>query len=184
MSDTGHRTPGRYHLHEDYSLWIGRIAVIWSSTENALNFCIWAVAGIAPTLGACLTSQIYAMSGRWSALLALLKIRRAPQRLIDLVNEMAEASRGPLEIRNRTVHDAWVWRPDGAVGRFEITAPKKLRFDIIEIPLDELKANFETLLKFNDRVVEMRKTIYAALPSLPEMSPEELRPISDDPSRL
>jgi hypothetical protein len=181
MPVVGGRPPGRDDLREDYAALIGRTAVVWSAIENGLNFSIWAVAGLAPTLGACITSQIYTLQGRWSALLALLKLRKAPKSLIDLVNELAEASRGPLEIRNRTIHDDWVWRKDGTVGRFEITAPKKLKFDIIPVSRDELTANLETILRFNDRIVDMRRTLYAALPTLPKMSPEELRPLTDDP---
>lgn len=167
-------------LNAEFSVYIGRIAASWSSVENSINWCIWAVAGIAPTLGACITSQIYTIDGRFKALLALLKFRQAPDELIKAVNKLAEDSRGPSEIRNRIIHDPWLWNPQGEVVRFEITAPKKLRFELVRTDLEKLKADFGTIRDFATRTRDLRKAIYAVLPALPEIPREALYPITDN----
>ena len=72
-------------LNPDYAILIGRVASSWSAVEANINFATWAVAGIAPALGACMTAQINSLDGRLRALLALLKLRRAPASLIKNV---------------------------------------------------------------------------------------------------
>jgi hypothetical protein len=122
-------------LNPDYAILIGRVASSWSAVEANINFATWAVAGIAPALGACMTAQINSLDGRLRALLALLKLRRAPASLIKNVNKFADEIRGPNERRNRIIHDAWYWNSSGQVARMEVVAPRKLKMDLIETSL-------------------------------------------------
>jgi|KBSMisStaDraftv2_1062788.scaffolds.fasta_scaffold387857_2 hypothetical protein len=166
-------------LNPDYAILIGRVASSWSAVEANINFATWAVAGIAPALGACMTAQINSLDGRLRALLALLKLRRAPASLIKNVNKFADEIRGPNERRNRIIHDAWYWNSSGQVARMEVVAPRKLKMDLIETSLDDLRNDLVYVREFTARAVSIKESIYAALPSLPGIPPEELEPIVD-----
>lgn len=166
-------------LDPEFAAMIGKIAVAWSGTELSINYAIWAVAGIPEALGACITAQIYTFDGRMKTLLALLKLRGASAQLVKLVNKFAEDARGLQETRNRIVHDSWGWDAHGEIRRLEITAPRKLKFETIPVQLSELEADFEKIKAFSARSIDVRKAIYAELPSWPEIPQSLLRPITD-----
>ncbi len=146
--------------------------------EFHINHCIWELAGVPPATGACLTAQMVSLHSRLSALLALLKLRRASNATVAAVNSFADDSRGPNEMRNRIVHDVWMKGSDLSVVRLEITAPKKLKFGLRPVTSDELDKNYSTIRKFVLRSASLRNGILDELPSLPEIPESELHPIT------
>lgn len=166
-------------LNPEYATYVGRISSAWSAVEFHINLATWAIADVAPAIGACLTAQIYTFDARMKALLSLLKLRHVNDSIIKATNQFAEDSRGLQEIRNRIIHDYWVWSEVGDIFRVEVTAPKKLKFEFVLVPLDELKNHYESMAKFADRAAILKKQIYDALPSLPETPHTELHPIND-----
>lgn len=45
------------HIDAEFAEVIGHVAAAWASIELNINIGIWVVAGLSPSLGACLTSQ-------------------------------------------------------------------------------------------------------------------------------
>lgn len=168
-------------LAPEYTRYIGQIAIGWSAVEYHVNMAIWEVANVPSGIGACLTAQIFTFDGRMKALVSLLNLKRFPSDIVKEANRFHEDSRGPLEVRNRVVHDYWVWDAEGTIHRLEMTASKKLKLEPVVIPIDELKRHDETIGKLVDRSAALKERIYAVLPTLPDIPDSELRPIRDRP---
>jgi hypothetical protein len=167
----------------EYADCIANAANSWSYLEYYINTTIWDLAKVEPALGACITSQIFSIPARVDAVVSLLKLRKADSKLIGKVNKFAETFRGANEARNRIIHD--VWLNDNVdthyMGRLTITAKKSLEFDVQTVPITELKADLAEIERVRAKFAEIRREILAAIPSLPEMSPTELRPINEHP---
>jgi len=181
MTETPSEPPTATDVPVEHSAYIQRITTDWGALEFHVNECIWWLAEVRFGLGACITSQIYTLDGRLNALHALLKLRRAPQSLIDELNQLWEASRGPSEIRNRTVHDPWAVTQSGKVSRLEITAKRTLKFGFRPITVKELKADQEKVRECVLHFTTFRDKVKAALSALPEIPHEELEPITEGP---
>jgi len=129
-----------------------------------------------------MTAQIFNINGRLNALLALLKIRRASTKTIDAVNKFADEIRGPSERRNRIVHDPWGRnQTDGSTTKIEITANKKLKFEIVSVDLAEVKKDVDMIIDSVLKFVAIKKLIEAEIPTLPDIPEAELRPVRDGP---
>jgi hypothetical protein len=158
---------------------------LWAMLEYYINNSIWALADIEPAIGACMTSQMYTMNSRLSALLALLKFRRVNQKIIDKVNKFAANVRDAQEARNRIAHDMWLIdrANPGTMGKLRITADKTLNFDISPVSIEELKNDVAKISARRLEFSEIRDQIIAALPTLPEIPAEELHPIAHAQTR-
>jgi hypothetical protein len=156
----------------------------WAYLEYYINSSIWLLAEVKPAIGACLTAQMHTLNAKLSALLSLLKLRKADQALIDKVNKFASSVRDALDARNRDVHD--VWLNDNInkdkMGKLRITADKVLKFRIEEVDIEELRADVEIIEKRRIQAGEIREEVTRALPSLPQMSHAELHPIIENPA--
>jgi hypothetical protein len=160
-----------------YAQAIGYIAITWSAVEYNVNTAIWGLAGVPSGIGACLTAQLYSFDSRMKALVSLMHLKRLKESLVKEANRLHEDSRGPLELRNRAVHDYWVWNEVGEIYRLEATAAKKLSLKPIPVSLADLESQRQALMKLAERSGTLSQRIYAALPSLPEIPQTELAPI-------
>jgi hypothetical protein len=158
---------------------------LWAMLEYYINNSIWALADIEPAIGACMTSQMYTMNARLSALLALLKLRRADQKIIDKVNKFAANVRDAQDARNRLAHDMWLLDRNnpGTMGKLRITADKTLNFDISAVSIEELKNDVGKISARRLEFAAIRDEIMAALPTLPEIPQEELHLIAHNQIR-
>jgi hypothetical protein len=168
-----------FHFLPDFADSIANAANNWAYLEYFVNSSIWLLAGVAPALGACLTSQIYTINARLDALVALMKLRRVDAALIKRVNKFQNSVRDAQDIRNRIVHDLWLNdnHSRANMGKFRITAARELKFGIDSITREALNAD---LAKIENRQAEasaIRDAIVAALPDLPEVPHHELHPI-------
>lgn len=68
------------------------------------------------------------------------------------------------------------------MGRMTITARRKLDFDVKSVSIEDVRADLAKITKRRDEFNQIRKAISAALPTLPEMSQSELRPINETPA--
>jgi hypothetical protein len=176
--------PKEFHFIPEYANQIAHGGNHWAYLEYYINSSIWALANVAPALGACMTSQIFTLHARLNALLALLKFRKADAELITKVNKFAEQVRDAQEARNRMAHDLWLldtFNP-GTMGKMRVTAEKALRFHIKSFPLEELKADVEKINVRRLEFGEIRREIERALPTLPEIPHRELHPIDESHS--
>jgi hypothetical protein len=162
----------------EYADRIASIASGWATIEYYINHSIWIVAQLDHPTGACITSQIYTLQGRLAALLSLLKVYRAPDRIIARVNKFAENIRGPQEHRNRIVHDIWLMdnRNSKTMGRLETTAAKKLEFGIKDVPLQRLQEIYDELAVCRKEAHAIRGEIFVAQPTFPGIPASELNP--------
>lgn len=162
-----------------YAVLIADAANRWAYLEYYIQQAIWELAEVSPAIGACLTSQMYTFNSKMSALLALLKLRKAPQPLIDRVNKFASQVRDAHDARNRAAHDIWLndnVNPE-QMGKLRITADKILRYNIEEIKGDELLSDVKTIELRRAEAGFILQAVRDTLPSLPQISPEELHPI-------
>jgi hypothetical protein len=162
---------------------IARVASCWARLEYDVSVAIWTLAELRPAFGACLTAQIFTLNAKLSSLLALAKLRRVDQKLIDKINKFAARIRDGQDRRNRIVHDLWLadrLNPAG-MGRLRITAEKKLNFAIQAVELQEVRADLDKIIEIATDFASIRKSIEAALPTLPEIPQTELHPIIESP---
>lgn len=161
----------------DYASCISEITSCWSALEYNISMSIWHLAGIYPAIGACITSQIFTLDGRLKALQALLKLRQVPDSLRSRVNKFSERVRGPLELRNRTIHDQWFQGTESKeMLQLEIGAKGSLTYGFKPVPIEVLQADRDKIREAMREAVKIRDDIEAALPTLPEIPLRELHP--------
>ena len=156
--------------------YIARVASCWAGLEYDISATIWALAEMRPALGTCVTSQIYTLQGRLSAVLALAKLRGVDQDIIDHLNRFSDRIREGQDQRNRIIHNLSV---------IDNSMPEKdneLASSIESVPLIfELHADLEKIDELAKEFSAIRKSIEAALPTLSD-TPPELHPIIETPS--
>jgi hypothetical protein len=181
MSDQPEGDLGEFKFAPEFAEQIADITACWSCLEYYISMSIWHLAAVYPAIGACITSQIYTLDGRLKALAALLVLRRAPEALQTRVNKFAERVRGPSEIRNRRIHDQWftdtATAAAGAMKQMEMLARGTLKYGFKTISIAELKEDRAKIIKAMNEAADIRATIEAALPTLPEIPLKELHPI-------
>ncbi len=115
---------------------IGKVATEWALLEHYIDRTIWAVAGVSPEIGACLTSQFSSPRPRLAALSALCARRGLDQSIISSINAFAEKTRGLGGQRNRLLHDSWgMGKSSGTTYRLEVTADRKPVLEFKEVDM-------------------------------------------------
>lgn len=158
---------------EFYEL-IGRAASDLAWLEMMVNDCLWALSGTPYGAGACITAQIYTFDSRMKALIALLRLKKVDTRLIKRVNAFHEDSRKASVIRNRIIHDMWGHK-NGEAYQLTVTADKNLKFEIIPRKIDDLRAEFKTVVQTVLDFQSIRDEIGVALLTLPNTRPLALQ---------
>jgi hypothetical protein len=111
---------------------LGKVASAWSEFEHVIQWAIWSLAGLDNLTGACITIQIGTSSRMMDAIIALLRLRGAPENAITPLQKFATEVADMQRKRNRIVHDPWSFRlPSAQPYRMEMTAQKKLVSDLI-----------------------------------------------------
>jgi hypothetical protein len=163
----------------EYTQKIAEITACWSCLEYQISMCIWHLAGVYPAVGACISSQIFTLDGRLKALKSLLTLRRAPEELCKRINKFSERVRGPLELRNRVIHDQWFSddRTPALMQQMEIGAKGTLTYGFKPVPIAQLKDDHSKIVSAMIEASEIRDAVEDALPTLPEIPSRELHPI-------
>jgi len=161
----------------EYAEGIAQIISCWSALESNINMAIWHLAGVYPAIGACLTEQIFNLENRLRALLALLKLRQAPDQMVSRVNKFLKHSRKAHDIRNRVAHHTWHQNIETKKMRqLEIGARGTLAYGFKPIEPGDIKANVAEVKKLMREASDIRDAIEIALPTLPEIPLGELHP--------
>jgi hypothetical protein len=169
----------QFRFLPEFSECIAEAANNWSYLEYFISASIWELADVRPAIGACMTQQIFTLHARIDALLAMLKLRRADQKIIDRVNRFQSKIREAQEARNRLVHDLWLndnLNPTN-MGKLRITASKILEFSFSSKTITELKRDVEIIIQARKSAQQLRADIFKSLSSLPEIPDVELNPI-------
>jgi hypothetical protein len=177
MTDSPKEPYRGFEFPDDYAQGIAKIISYWSALEYHINMSIWHLAGIYPAIGACITEQIYTLDGRLKALLALMKIRRAPETLVSRVNKFSEKSRKAQEVRNKIAHHTWHQGVETKeMMQLEIGAKRSLTYGFKPLPIESLKTDQDTVRNAMREAVEIRDATEAALLTLAEIPLGELHP--------
>jgi hypothetical protein len=83
---------------------IGRIATTWAKFEHWIDQAIWLLAGVDPRKGACVTTQINSIHGKFRALIGLMAEAERPEDAIKIANQMSDEAAKAVQIRNRFAH--------------------------------------------------------------------------------
>jgi hypothetical protein len=123
--------------HNHYAA-IGRVATAWSFLEASVDTASIRLAAVNSDIGVCLTSQISGIGRKLDAYIALSRLRKLPNELIDRLNKFSQKAGGLGEKRNRLVHDIWFFNHPEPPERLEATARKLLRFEYIPTKTDDI----------------------------------------------
>jgi hypothetical protein len=169
--------PRGFEFPADFASCIASITSFWASLEYSIDMSIWHLAGVYPAIGACMTGQIYTLNNRLLALQSLLKLRQAPQPIIDRVNRFSEKIRKTQEIRNRITHDPWYQSPTTKeMSQLEIGAKGTLTYNRKSVPIASLRSDAEKVRAAMSEASGIRGAIEDALPTLPKILLSSLHP--------
>jgi hypothetical protein len=83
---------------------IGRITTTWAKFEHWIDQAIWTLSDVDPRKGACITSQVGSIHGKFRALLALIEEAGRPQQAINAANKISSEAARVVNVRNRFAH--------------------------------------------------------------------------------
>jgi hypothetical protein len=63
----------KFSFVPEYADCIARVCSVWARLEYDVTVCIWKLADMRPAIGACVTSQIFTLQNRLSALFGTLQ---------------------------------------------------------------------------------------------------------------
>lgn len=112
---------------KDHYATVGAFVGNWAALDAMITTAIWQIGEIEDEIGACLTSQIYTLDGKFKALVAVLNVRGGLGGVVTSVNKFHEELRPLSNYRNRLIHDPLFFKQDtGEPQRLQIAADKKL----------------------------------------------------------
>jgi hypothetical protein len=122
-----------------YCAAIGHVSTHFAKFELLINEMIWLLANVGIDEGACITAQIPSPLSRLRAFVALVAVRGGQGNLINELNSFSVRADSLARRRNRVVHDPWIkLKPSGDFHRIEITADRKLNYELAPTTIDEL----------------------------------------------
>ena len=135
---------------------IGKVTAAWAGFEHVIQFAIWGLAGVDPSRGACVTTQIGNSDRMMDAVISLLRQNGIPEKSIKPLIKFADEVGVKQRKRNRIIHDPWAFRvPTGEPFREEMSAKKRLVNDLISTPTKELEDFEEQIRKLIARFEEL-----------------------------
>lgn len=157
---------------------IGRVANAWSTLEFYMDKFIWGLASIADPVGACIAAQLIGPGPRLRAMVALMHLRGADQALIKEMNTFSGPIQGVASERNRWAHDPlFVDDETGVVSRYQVSADRKLVYELIDVDLKQLKVLETKIWATVREFTGLADRIAAVLPPRPDIPlPPEYRP--------
>jgi len=136
---------------------IAWVATSWAKLEHAVNEAIWKLACMDDADGACITSQIPTISGRFRALIALVERNHGTEETLKKLKKFAVKVEGLGRQRNRIIHDPWmIDQTDESFGRLEVTADKKLVFEVRPQTPAEVLAIADAIREATEEFVKLR----------------------------
>jgi hypothetical protein len=145
---------------------IGNVATEWALLEHYIDRTIWAVAGVSPEIGSCLTSQFSSPRPRLVALSALCARRGLYEEIISKINAFSEKVRKLGGQRNRCLHDSWgIGKPSKKTYRLEVTADRKPVLEFKEVDPSTVLELAKKIRAHRFEYNEIDKAIMAALAS-------------------
>lgn len=165
---------------DGYAERIAEASNSWAWIELEVHWMLWALMEVNPSVGACVTAQIFTFNAKLDALVALMRLREAPDALVRRVNAFGESSRSAQEARNRLAHDIWLTDNinPAVMGRARMIARRKLDFEVKSTPVDDLERDRALLEEAQKVISAIRHDVMDALPTLPKIPREAPHPLS------
>jgi hypothetical protein len=113
-------------------------SLCWPSFEALLDGLALELADIPSEVGLCFTAQVAGSARKLDAYIAVAKVRGAKKASALLEGDFAKRTAALAEQRNRAVHDPWLIQEGNIPQRFEITARRKLRSEMVPVTTDDL----------------------------------------------
>jgi len=150
-------------VYEARLLEIGRITTTWAKFEHFIDQAIWILGKVDPRAGACITSQIGSIPGKFRALIALMAEAQRPEEAQKIVRRMNEEASAVALIRNRFAHGPLDMGINFETKDFDVYLRK--------VSVDGKKLIFETSPLTHEELVDAQKRISALYLSLIENWP-------------
>jgi hypothetical protein len=151
-----------------YCAAIGHVSAVFSKFELLLNEMIWLLANVGIDEGACITSQIPSPLSKLRALVALVAVRGGEGNLINELNSFSVRVDALGRRRNRVIHDPWIrLEPSGEFRRIEITADRKLNYQLAPTTVKELMDLADEIGKAIKELGRLSDRIISELPPWP-----------------
>jgi len=112
---------------------LGVVASAWASFEMTIDLHALQLAQITSNSGLCFTAQIAGSARKLDGYISVAQFRGA-KKIIGELNEFAKDTAGLAEQRNRMIHDPWLIWAKNSPHRLEISARKKLRSELVNVP--------------------------------------------------
>lgn len=152
-----------------YYIGVGRICMAWAAFELRVNHLIWHLANVEQAIGACITSNFNTPNPRLLTLAALMDQRWIGKDAKKELNKIIADATAVAGQRNRIVHDpAYAGTNPGEFVRLQITADRKLVYDMQPDALGEILSIEKKIRALIKRFEKWRDETMAALPSLPD----------------
>jgi hypothetical protein len=146
---------------------IGRVAAHWSYYEAVVDVCSIRLAGIDTRKGLIFTSQIAGIVRKLDVYISLARLRQLPLGTVAKLCTFADISRGLSERRNRIVHDVWYFDNPETPERFEASARRLLKIEVIPVSTTDL-LQFASDIESHRQTFEQLDLIVGAAPIIAE----------------
>jgi hypothetical protein len=140
---------------------IGRVAVEWAAFEANIDFYSLRLADFNKEEGICFTAQIAGSGRKLDAYISIAQYRGVGKATAKKLHSFASDTAGLAEQRNRIIHDSWAGI--GGPHRLEATARKKLKFEFVEAPTEQVLELSHKIHTHNERFYELNEEIRAEL---------------------
>jgi hypothetical protein len=152
-------TPPGHDVYAATLLEIGRITTTWAKFEHWIDQAIWALANVHDREGACITSQINSIHGKFRALQALMIEAQRPEGIRRKVASMSGEAAEVVQVRNKFAHGPLDMGINFDTRQFEIylrnvgVRSKSLTFESEPLSSTELAEANERVGKLYERLM-------------------------------
>jgi hypothetical protein len=165
--------PYRSNRERDHYAAVGRVAGEWAFLEFFLDYYTQQILQIDERAAVCLLSQVIGPGRKLDAYIAAVRLRGVSRENKTLETFATDTIRLG-ERRNRVVHDSWTLKATGSPARYEMTARRIVRQQLVSTPTaDILKLSFMISAHIR-RLRVIHERIFAWLAALPGTPPPDM----------
>jgi hypothetical protein len=155
----------KYRAMHDLYAAVGAVASAWSAFEAQIDLAALRLARITTEAALCFTAQIAGSGRKMDAYIAVARFGET--RHSKEIEDFAKRTAALAERRNRVVHDTWIVGSPADIGRFEITARKKLRSLLVPVTIPDVRKCYADIVDHTSAFNELTVKIQAELHSSP-----------------
>jgi hypothetical protein len=169
MTD-GWPADGIFHATKELYAAVGAVASAWAFLEGQIDLAAIRLAGLSNSnLGLCFTAQVIGSARKLDAYIAVAK-ERGSAKFSSRLEAFVRSTSALAERRNRIVHDMWIVRSPDMIGRYEITARRKLRSVVVSVTAADVLRCFSDICDQLEAFRDLDAQIRAEVGTLPGTS--------------